>query len=66
MISFFKNIFLFTGILWFFCAISIIIFELHFGTKEIIATLVVPLVYGIVRVFDKTESNVNTDNSNSI
>lgn len=58
MISFFKNVFLFTGILWFFAAISIMIFELHFGTQEIMATLIVPLVYGIVRTFDKKESTI--------
>lgn len=51
---FFHHFFLSTGILWFICALSIVIFELNFHKKEILLTLIFPLAYAIFRQFDKT------------
>ncbi|TCS83679.1 hypothetical protein EDD80_1294 [Anseongella ginsenosidimutans] len=48
----FRNFFLATGVLWFLCGLSIIIFNFHFETKEIVISLVLPLSYAIVRMFD--------------
>ncbi|MBS1757289.1 MAG: hypothetical protein JSU03_08425 [Bacteroidetes bacterium] len=56
--EFSKNFFLANGVLWFLCSLSIIIFNLHFDVKEIIMTLILPLAYAIVKLYDvskKTE-----------
>lgn len=53
--SFFYNFFLSLGIVWFLCALSILIFELNFRTKEILLTVIFPLAYAIFRQFDKKE-----------
>lgn len=52
--TFFHHFFLSTGILWFFCALAIVIFELNFRKQEILLTLIFPLAYAIFRQFDKT------------
>lgn len=54
-LSFFKNFFLATGVIWFFCGLSIIFFELNFQTKEILLTLILPLAWAIVRLFEKVK-----------
>lgn len=52
--TFFHHFFLSTGILWFICALAIVIFELNFRKQEILLTLIFPLAYAIFRQFDKT------------
>ena len=56
--NFFKVFFLAIGVVWFLCGLSIVIFKLNFGMKEIILTLIFPLAYAIVRQFDL---NTNED-----
>jgi transcriptional regulator with XRE-family HTH domain len=51
--TFFQRFFLATGIVWFLCGISILIFKLNFGSREIVITLILPLAYAILRIFDK-------------
>lgn len=51
--NFFQRFFLATGIVWFLSGLSILIFKLNFGPREIIITLILPLAYAIVRLFDK-------------
>lgn len=53
--SFFFNYFLSIGIVWFLCALSIVIFELNFATKEILLTLIFPLAFAIFRQLTKNE-----------
>jgi len=50
--QFFKDYFLVNGILWFFCSLSILIFDLNFGPREIIMSIIFPLPYAIARLFD--------------
>ena len=52
--SFFKNFFLSAGIVWTFSAFAILIFKLNFGQQEIIISLIFPLAYATVRLFEKT------------
>ncbi len=54
--KFFYSFFLSLGIVWFLCALSILIFKLNFQPKEIILTLIFPLAYAVVRLFDKKDS----------
>ena len=56
-LTFFKNMFLATGVIWFFSALAIIILNLHFGPREIILTLIIPLAYAVVRLFDKVRDS---------
>jgi hypothetical protein len=51
--GFFKNFFLSTGVIWTFSAFAILTFQLNFGRQEIIFSLIFPLAYAIVRLFDK-------------
>lgn len=51
--TFFQRFFLATGIVWFLSGLSILIFRLNFGPREILITLILPLAYAIVRLFDK-------------
>ncbi len=51
--SFFQRFFLATGIVWCLCGLSIVIFKLNFGQREIIITLILPLAYALVRLLDK-------------
>jgi len=51
--GFFKNFFLSAGVIWTFSAFAILIFQLNFGQQEIIISLIFPLAYAIVRLFDK-------------
>ena len=51
--TFFQRFFIATGIVWFLCGLSILIFKLNFGPREILITLILPLAYAIVRLFDK-------------
>jgi transcriptional regulator with XRE-family HTH domain len=48
-LNFFRNYFLAVGIIWFFCALSIIIFNLHFREKEILLTILIPLAFFIFK-----------------
>jgi len=50
--DFLKDFFLTIGVLWFFCGLSILLFNLNFGAKEIVLTLIIPLAYAIVKQFD--------------
>lgn len=52
-INFLKNLFLAIGAIWFFCAIAILALNLNFGPREIVFTLIIPLAYAVVRIFDK-------------
>lgn len=61
-LNFLKNFFLATGIIWVLSAFSILTFGLNFQRQEIIITLILPLAYAIVRLFDHARS-VNTDKS---
>lgn len=54
-LTFFKNMFLATGVIWFFSALAIIILNLNFGPREIIFTLIIPFAYAVVRLFDKVK-----------
>lgn len=53
--TFFQRFFLATGIVWFLSGLSILIFKLNFGPREIIITLILPLAYAIIRLFDKVK-----------
>lgn len=50
---FFHNFFLATGIIWTISAVSILSFELNFQPREILLTLIFPLAYAVVRLFDR-------------
>lgn len=54
--NFFYNYFLATGIVWFFCALCIVIFNLNFQMKEILLTIIVPLAFSIFRQFTTNET----------
>jgi transcriptional regulator with XRE-family HTH domain len=54
--KFFYNFFFSIGIVWFLCALAIVIFELNFQKREILLTLIFPLAYAILRQFDKNKS----------
>ncbi len=54
--NFFKNYFLSVGIIWFLCALSIVIFKLNFQIKEILLTIIIPLGFAIFRQFDQKKS----------
>jgi hypothetical protein len=54
-VNFLKNLFLAIGAIWFFCALAILTLNLNFGPREIVFTLILPLAYAIVRIFDKVE-----------
>jgi hypothetical protein len=53
--SFFYSYFLFVGIIWFMCAIAILVFRLNFQATEIVLTLVIPLAYFVFKKFEKKE-----------
>ena len=59
--NFFYNYFLSTGIVWFFCALAILIFSLHFSKKEIILTIIIPLAFSIFRKFTQNETVESVD-----
>jgi len=42
---------------WFFCALSIVLFKLNFQTKEILLTIIIPLAFSIFRQFTKDNSS---------
>ncbi len=50
---FFHNFFLAAGIIWTLSALSILTFELNFQPREIFLTLIFPLAYAVVRLFDR-------------
>jgi hypothetical protein len=52
-ITFFKNFFFATGVIWSLSALSILILKLSFQPKEIAMTLILPLAWALVRLFDK-------------
>ncbi|MDB5005031.1 MAG: hypothetical protein JWQ34_3256 [Mucilaginibacter sp.] len=54
-LTFFKNLFLATGVIWFFSALAIIILNLNFGPREIVFTLIIPLAYAVVKLFDRVK-----------
>jgi len=54
-VNFLRNLFLAIGAIWFFCALAILILNLNFGPREIVFTLIVPLAYAVVRIFDKVK-----------
>jgi transcriptional regulator with XRE-family HTH domain len=53
--SFFFNFFLSLGIIWFLCALSIIIFNLNFQEKEILLTLIIPFAFSLFLNFSKND-----------
>ena len=59
--SFLFDFFLSTGIVWFFCALSLMIFNLNFQMKEILLTLIIPLSFAIFRFIGKYESSKSAD-----
>ncbi|MFB6319630.1 helix-turn-helix domain-containing protein [Saccharicrinis sp. FJH54] len=59
--NFFYNYFLAMGIVWFFCALSIVLFKLNFQIKEILLTIIIPLAFSIFRQFTKNESSQLAD-----
>lgn len=58
--KFTHNFFLSTGIVWFLCATVIVIFELNFQEREILLTLIFPLAYALIRLFDKSNASKTT------
>lgn len=61
--KFFYNYFLAIGIIWFFCALSIVIFKLNFRAKEIILTIIIPLAFSIFKKFTQDSESEITDKS---
>ena len=62
LMNFFHNFFLSIGIVWFLCAITILVFELNFQKNEILMTLIFPLAYAVIRLFEKNKtSKVNQE-----
>ncbi|PWS27625.1 hypothetical protein DHW03_08545 [Pedobacter yonginense] len=59
LLTFLKNFFLASGIIWVLAALSIITFGLNFQRQEIIITLILPLAYAIVRIFDQSKNTAN-------
>ena len=55
--NFFHNYFLAIGIIWFFCALSIVIFKLNFQIKEILLTIIIPLAFSIFKKFTQSNSS---------
>lgn len=55
--NFFYNYFLAIGIVWFLCGLSIVIFDLRFGEKEVLLTILIPLGFAIFQQFSKSESS---------
>jgi transcriptional regulator with XRE-family HTH domain len=55
--SFFYNYFLAIGIVWFLCGLSIVIFDLRFGEKEVLLTILIPLGFAIFQQFSKSGSS---------
>lgn len=55
-LTFLKNMFLATGVIWFFSGLAIIILNLSFGPREIIFTLIIPVAYAVVKLFDKVKA----------
>lgn len=53
--TFFNHFFLAVGIIWFLSALSIVVFKLNFQTREIILTLIFPLAYALLRLFDNSK-----------
>lgn len=53
--SFFHNYFLASGIVWFFCALSILIFKLNFQAKEILLIMIIPFAFSVFKYFTKNE-----------
>lgn len=51
--NFIYNFFLAIGIVWFFCAVTLLFTKIEFQQREILLTLIFPLAYAIVRLFDK-------------
>jgi prolipoprotein diacylglyceryltransferase len=49
MTNFLKDVFLGLGVVWLLTAICILTFKLNIGEREILATLIFPIAYGIVR-----------------
>lgn len=58
-LEFFRNMFLATGVLWFFAALAILIFDLNFHEEEITMTLLIPVAYAVIRLFEKKNSEEN-------
>jgi hypothetical protein len=55
--TFFKNFFLAAGIIWTFSAIAILIFKITYQPKEIILTLIIPLAWALVKLFDGSKTS---------
>lgn len=56
-LTFSKNFFLATGIIWTLSALAILIFKLNFQTREIIMTLILPFAWAIFKLFDKGKAS---------
>jgi uncharacterized membrane protein YwaF len=51
--KFLHDFFLAAGVIWFFCGLSIILFNYNYGEREIIMTLLFPLAWAVLKLFDK-------------
>jgi len=51
--NFLKTYFLAVGIVWTLCALAIVFFKLNFQRMEILLSLIFPLAYAIIRLFEK-------------
>lgn len=56
LFNFLKNFFIAAGIVWVLSALSILTFNLNFQRQEIIISLIFPLAYALVRLFDNSRS----------
>ncbi|MDH6311705.1 transcriptional regulator with XRE-family HTH domain [Parabacteroides sp. PFB2-10] len=63
--NFFYDYFLATGVVWFICALAIVIFKLNFQVKEILLTIIIPLAFSIFRQFTKNNSSQIADKKES-
>jgi hypothetical protein len=59
--NFFKNYFLAAGIVWTLGALSILFFKFNFQSQEITLTLLFPLAYAIIRLFDQPKQLSKTE-----
>ncbi len=55
--NFLRNFFLAVGVLWTLSALAILIFKLNFQPKEIILTLIFPLAWALVKLFEKGKTD---------
>lgn len=56
-VEFFRNMFLATGVIWFFAALAILIFQLNFHEEEVVMTILIPVAYAVIRLFEKKDAS---------